>query len=127
MKNIDLILLFVGFSVAYFSYKFYIPFAKEIGIVDLPIKRSTHKKPIPTTGGMVFFMISLIGSFFIYSFNPNNQIITFIPLISTLLVLISLSCIFKFLNSSAISAFNKFSLDKFPDIFKGIFSCRPSK
>ena len=57
--------------------------------MDIPIKRSTHKKPIPTGGGLVFFIVSFLGSIIYYFFYQNHEIITLIPAITLLLEIIS--------------------------------------
>ena len=54
------ILSITSFYLTWISLLKLIPFFKK-NIVDNPIKRSSHKKPTPTSGGIVF---SIIGSLF---------------------------------------------------------------
>ena len=56
----SLFLLLIGFFSCNLILKKLLPFLKET-IIDHPNKRSSHKLPTPTSGGISFIIISLIS------------------------------------------------------------------
>ena len=68
--NNNILLFITSFIISFFSFKFYIPFLKENNLLDFPINRSAHIKPLPTSGGIIFSTISLI---FALVFKINSQ------------------------------------------------------
>ncbi len=64
-----LIYTIYGFLSTYFLIKLFLPFFFNKNIIDIPDKRSSHRRPTPTGGGIVFplqsIFISIIsGDFF---------------------------------------------------------------
>lgn len=59
----------ISFGISFFIAYFLIPYLKKLGIetniLAYPNERSIHEKPIPTMGGMSFF-ISFLFSFFLF-------------------------------------------------------------
>ena len=68
--NNNILLFITSFIISFFSFKLYIPFLKENNLLDFPINRSAHIKPLPTSGGIIFSTISLI---FALVFKINSQ------------------------------------------------------
>ncbi|MBO8228685.1 glycosyl transferase [Prochlorococcus marinus XMU1414] len=56
-----MIIFFITFIISYFLLKLIIPYL-EAFLVDLPNKRSSHKKATPTGGGIIFVLMTLIAS-----------------------------------------------------------------
>ena len=63
---------FIIFGGCYYLYSIFIPFLRN-NLIDLPNSRSSHVKPTPTSGGIIF---SIIGS--LISFIEGNFIILFV-------------------------------------------------
>ena len=61
-KNMYLILPIFGYLSAYYLIKILIPILKKY-FLDLPNSRSSHEKPIPRGGGLIFPVQSIIISF----------------------------------------------------------------
>ena len=82
--NIYISLFIISFIISFFTFKLYIPFLKENNLLDYPIDRSAHIKPMPTSGGIVFVSISLFFAlffiYFSYDFKLNLIILFSLPL-----------------------------------------------
>ncbi len=74
MLHYSFIYFICSLIFSYFGYKIFIAFSKKIKLLDYPISRSAHKKAIPTGGGIVFSMVSIISSCFLLYSLPKNQI-----------------------------------------------------
>ena len=57
-----LIYIIYGFLSTYFFIKLSLPFFFKKNIIDIPDKRSSHKRPTPTGGGIVFPLQSIFVS-----------------------------------------------------------------
>ncbi len=56
--------------IALVATPLYIIFAKKRGIVDKPSARKVHRKPMPTTGGIVIWIAFLVGILFAFNSAP---------------------------------------------------------
>lgn len=74
LYSINIFYFSVSFILTFLSYKFYIPFSKKYKLLDYPISRSAHTKEMPTGGGIVFSIISVISSCFFMFLLPYNKI-----------------------------------------------------
>ncbi|MFH1856648.1 MAG: MraY family glycosyltransferase [Candidatus Omnitrophota bacterium] len=63
-------IFFISGLIAFLATPLYMLFAKKRRIVDKPSARKVHKKPMPTTGGIVIWMAFMVGVFFAFKFNP---------------------------------------------------------
>tara|TARA_B100000242_G_scaffold96699_2_gene66294 strand:- start:3347 stop:4300 length:954 start_codon:yes stop_codon:yes gene_type:complete len=72
---LSFVLTISSFLITFLSYKFYIPFIAKY-IIDIPIIRSSHKFPKPTTGGLVFATISSLLSLYFVGY----KFLIFLPL-----------------------------------------------
>ena len=61
-------ILFCTF-LTFFFLKLLFPISRKF-LIDKPNKRSSHNKPTPTSGGLVFVIIALISTIFFKSFFP---------------------------------------------------------
>lgn len=88
-------LLFISsFIISFIAFKSFIPFLEQNKLLDYPIERSAHKKPVPTGGGIIFSSLSSIFSL-IFSYFSNIQILSQIVIFSIPLTLLSFIDDFK--------------------------------
>lgn len=78
-SNLSLFILFLILNIT--SFWLIIPFLRKI-LLDKPNFRSSHKKPIPRGGGIVFVFYTLIYSIYTGSY----ELLIFVPLIITSLL-----------------------------------------
>lgn len=67
------IFISIVFCITYFLLKYFIKVAPKFSLVDIPNKRSSHRKPMPRGGGIVFGFMFIL-SILIYNFNEFNEI-----------------------------------------------------
>ncbi len=77
MSNRNPVMIFLlSFGISFFISYLLIPFIQRFGIrtniFSYPNERSIHERPIPTLGGMVFF-ISLLFSIFLFGNMPSQK------------------------------------------------------
>jgi UDP-N-acetylmuramyl pentapeptide phosphotransferase/UDP-N-acetylglucosamine-1-phosphate transferase len=68
-----LIFTTAGFFLTLFGIKFFLIWSKKNQILDIPNERSSHRKPTPVGGGIVFVSVSLL-LFLIYLISAEKEI-----------------------------------------------------
>lgn len=76
----SLIISVVLFILTYILLKVLIKNASNIGLVDVPNKRSAHKIAVPRGAGIVFGFVFILGILIFYFFNNNTFTHTYILL-----------------------------------------------
>ncbi len=73
--NLNILYFLISLLVSYVIYKKFIPFFRLI-LIDSPVKRSSHKNPNPTGGGLVFLLFACLEAYL----NKNFMVLIFLPL-----------------------------------------------
>lgn len=58
----------ISYLISFGCYRLLIPFFRKKDFVDIPISRSAHRVPVPTGGGIVFFIITLLSTIILRNF-----------------------------------------------------------
>lgn len=73
--NLYFLLLFLASTlISFYAYKIFIPFSIKNNLLDIPISRSAHSNATPTSGGLIFSVITIISTIFIELFFTSHKL-----------------------------------------------------